>query len=78
MDKQTHYERWGNRKNGRYYEARLSRDLFGDWTLLKVWGGCGSRRGRLHSTGVASYAAGLDGLREIGERRRAHGYDRAG
>jgi hypothetical protein len=40
--------------------------------------GCGSRRGRLASTGVASYGEGLDALREIGERRSARGYERAG
>jgi hypothetical protein len=77
MEKRMHYERWVNREKARYYEARLCQDLFGEWILLTVWGGCGSSRGRLRSTGVASYAAGLDELREIGGRRRAHGYDRA-
>jgi hypothetical protein len=73
MDKRVHDEQWVNREKARYYEAHLCQDLLGDWTLLQVWGGCGSRRGRLHSTGVASYAAGLDELREIGKRRNARG-----
>jgi hypothetical protein len=60
------------------YQAHLHRDLFGEWILLKVWGGCGSSRGRLASTGVASYGEGLDALREIGERRSARGYERTG
>jgi hypothetical protein len=77
MDKRVHDERWVNREKGRYYEAHLCEDLLRDCTLLKVWRGCGSRRGRLHSTGAASYAAGLEELREIGERCRVHGYDRA-
>jgi len=72
------YERWVNREKARYYQAHLHRDLFGEWILVKVWGGCGSRRGRLHSTGVASYGEGLDALREIAERRTARGYQRAG
>jgi hypothetical protein len=51
MDKRVHDERWVNRETARYYEAHLCQDL------LKVWGGSGSRRGRLHHTGVASYVA---------------------
>jgi hypothetical protein len=77
MDERVHDERWVNREKARYDEAHLCQDLLGDWTLLKVWGGCGSRRSRLHRTGVASYAAGLEALRAIGERRRARGYERA-
>ena len=33
----------------------LPRDLFGDWILVKVWGGWESSRGRLANAGVASY-----------------------
>lgn len=45
---------WINPEKARYYQVFLDQDLFGDWTLLKVWGGIGSNRGRMHSTGVAS------------------------
>jgi hypothetical protein len=78
MEERAQHERWVNREKARYYQAHLFRDLFGDWILLKVWGGCGSRRGRLASTAVASYSEGLGALREIGERRRGRGYERAG
>jgi hypothetical protein len=78
MEERGQHERWVNRTKARYYETHLSRDLFGEWILVKVWGGCGSSRGRLASTGVASYGEGLDALREIGERRSARGYERAG
>jgi hypothetical protein len=78
MEEQGQHERWVTQEKARYYETHLSRDLFGEWSLVKVWGGCGSSRGRLHSTGVASYGEGLDALREIGERRSARGYERAG
>ena len=78
MDERAQHERWVNQEKARYYQAHLCRDLFGEWILVKVWGGCGSSRGRLHSTGVASYGEGLDALREIGERRSARGYERAG
>jgi len=78
MEEGGKHERWVNREKARYYETHLSRDLFGEWILVKVWGGCGSNRGRLASTGVASYGEGLDALREIAERRSARGYMRAG
>jgi hypothetical protein len=78
MEERGQHERWVNRKKARYYETHLSRDLFGEWILVKAWGGCGSRRGRLASTGVASYADGVAALREIGERHSARGYMRAG
>jgi hypothetical protein len=77
MEEQAQYERWVNREKAPYYQAHLHRDLFGEWILVKVWGGCGSRRGRLGSPAVATYGEGLDALREIGERRSARGYQRA-
>jgi hypothetical protein len=78
MEERGQYERWVNRTKARYYETHLSRDLFGEGSLVTVWGGCGSSCGRLASTGVASYGEGLDALREISERRSARGYMRAG
>jgi hypothetical protein len=78
MEERAQHLRWVNREKARYYETHLCRDLFGEWSLVKVWGGCGSSRGRIASTGVGSYSEGLDALREIGERRIARGYERAG
>ena len=49
-------------------------DLFGDWTLRKVWGGIDSSRGRMHNTGVPSYDDGMERIREIAKRRSQHGY----
>lgn len=28
----------------RWYEAQIVRDLFGTWTIVRAWGGKGSRR----------------------------------
>ncbi len=42
--------RWANDAKARYYRAWLIEDLFGDWTLITVWGGLGSRRGQARST----------------------------
>jgi hypothetical protein len=74
MEERAQHATWINPAKGRYYQVHLAQDLFGDWTLLKVWGGCGSRRGRLQSSGVASYADGLAQLHAIAKRRLARGY----
>jgi hypothetical protein len=65
---------WINPDKARYYQVHLNRDLLGDWTLIKVWGGIGSNRGRMHSTGVASYEAGIEQVDEIARRRARRGY----
>lgn len=65
---------WINPEKARYYQVFLDRDLFGDWTLIKVWGGIGSNRGRMHSTGVASYESGVELVDEIARRRNQRGY----
>jgi hypothetical protein len=65
---------WINPEKARYYQVFLDQDLFGDWTLIKVWGGIGSNRGRMHSTGVTSYEAGVELVDEIARRRAQRGY----
>jgi hypothetical protein len=68
--------RWINDAKARYYQVHLIQDLFGEWTLILVWGGLGTRRGTLRSTAVASHADGLAQLEAIGKRRRQRGYRR--
>jgi hypothetical protein len=65
---------WIHPAKARYYQIHLDQDLFGDWTLLKVWGGLGSRRGGMHHAGLASYDHGIEQLREIAKRRSQRGY----
>ena len=60
---------WINPEKARDYQVFLNQDLFGDWTLIKVWGGLGSNRGRMYSTGVASYESGVEQIDEIARRR---------
>ena len=67
--------RWLHVAKARYYQAHLVKDLFGEWTLITVWGGLGSRLGRMHSTGVASYADGQAQIQKIAKRRQQHGYE---
>ena len=66
--------RWVNDAKARYYQAWLTEDLFGDWTVVTAWGGLGSRRGRARSTAVPSYEDGLARIEEIAKRRRQRGY----
>ena len=70
----SHHHTWVHPDKARYYQVHLGQDLLGDWTLLKVWGGLGSRRGRMHNTGVSSYDDGIEQVREIAKRRIQHGY----
>jgi hypothetical protein len=65
---------WINPEKARYYQVFLDQDLFDDWTLITTWGGVGSNRGRMHSTGVASYEAGVEQMGEIARRRAQRGY----
>lgn len=74
MEQSTQHHAWVNPDKARYFQVHLDRNLLGDWTLLKVWGGTGSHRGRMHSTGVASYEDGIEQVREIAKRRLQHGY----
>ena len=68
--------RWINDMTNRYYQAELTQDLLGEWTVVTAWGGLGSHRGGMRSTGVASYADGLAQLEAIGKRRHQRGYRR--
>ena len=52
--------RW-ERADGRYYLVHLHLDLFGSLVVTLVWGGIGTRRGRVRHLPVAS-RAGLPGL----------------
>ncbi len=74
MDAPSQHHTWVNPEKARYYQIHLGQDLLGDWALLKVWGGLGSRRGGMHNTGIASYEDGIEQVREIAEHRTRRGY----
>ena len=76
MAEASQHHAWVNPEKARYYQVHLALDLFGDWTLRKVWGGIGSSRGRMHNTGVPSYDEGVEQIREIAKRRGQRGYER--
>jgi predicted DNA-binding WGR domain protein len=66
--------RWINDTTARYYQAHLSLDLLGDWTLIAVWGGLGSKRGNMRVNHVPSYEDGLKRLQDLDKRRQRRGY----
>jgi hypothetical protein len=70
--------RWVHPEKRRYYQAVLSTDLFGDWTLTLSWGGLGSARGNWRMTGVASEEEGLRQVAALDARRRGRGYRATG
>lgn len=67
-------ERWENPLNGRYYEARIMRNLFGEWEVQRVWGCKGSRLGRIQYEQHASFDACASELEQIRARRLTRGY----
>ena len=75
MEEPSQHYAWVHPAKARYYQVHMDRDLFGHWTLRKVWGGMGSRRGRMHNTGIPSYDDGVEQIREIAKRRGQHGYE---
>jgi hypothetical protein len=64
--------RW-ERRSG-YYRAHLEQDLWGQWTVTRVVGRRGARRGRYMTTWVASLEHGLITLGTIAKRRHECGY----
>ncbi|HEB56641.1 MAG TPA: WGR domain-containing protein [Gammaproteobacteria bacterium] len=66
--------RWEHSAAGRYYEAHLNRDLFGQWVLTRVWGRRESPRGRVVHTPCASHNEACNQLAKIIARRRLRGY----
>lgn len=65
---------WINPENFRYYKANLVVDMFGDWTLVRAWGGLGTPRGNHRISGVSSYADGLRKIDELDAYRQRRGY----
>ena len=50
----------------RYYMMRLEPDLFGDWTLLKAWGGKTNRLGQQRMDHCESYSTASSKLMKSG------------
>ena len=66
--------RWENETQGRYYETYLAPDIFGGWTLTRVWGRRGSPMGGLRNDHCESYGAAMAGLAALAARRKRNLY----
>lgn len=69
--------RWEKRVGSfiRFYEVHLRPDLWGNWTVVQVWGRRNSALGRVITVPVTDYAAGLQLLQQISVRRQQRGYE---
>ncbi len=64
--------RW--EKEGRFYEAHLHQDLWGEWVVTRAWGQRHSRLGRVINIPCASYQEGVGLLVQIDRSRIKKGY----
>jgi predicted DNA-binding WGR domain protein len=70
-----HYaRRFENQINARYYLVHVTKDLFGDWILIKAWGSINKAGGRIISIPCASYDEAIAKLHAITKTRQKHGY----
>lgn len=67
--------RWENASTGRYYEAEVLHNLFGDLEVLTVWGGIGSLRGSHRYEPVSDAIAAEQLLKRIAKRRAKRRYE---
>ncbi len=63
---------WVNKR--RYYRAFVQQSLFGEWELVKLWGGLQTRLGGMQVVPVPSKLQGSVALAKEARRRAARGY----
>lgn len=67
-------QRFENQQTQRYYRLLLTRDLFGDWVVTRVWGGIGKATGRISHIPCPSYEAAITLIKKIASTRHQRGY----
>lgn len=67
--------RWTS--TSRYYRAVVQQNLFGQWELVRSWGGLGTRLGGMLIYPATNREDALARLAEEAQRRRKRGYRRA-
>lgn len=73
-DPVPHYRRWICDASRRYYETRITRDLWGDWHVLRVWGGIGCALGAARSEMTADLGEALEIVERTARKRTQRGY----
>lgn len=62
-------------KGGRYYTCRVRRDLFGFWSLTRIWGGIGKASGSYNHECLVDRGHAAKTLLTVAQERQAHGYE---
>ncbi|RMD59543.1 WGR domain-containing protein [Candidatus Parcubacteria bacterium] len=65
--------RW--HKGTRYYELRVQQDLWGDWTISRIWGQRGSRLGSMKIEPYDSLEQAMRRYEELSKQRARKGYE---
>lgn len=64
------------RGDGRWYRCELRQDLFGNWVLVREWGGVKSGKRGSKETVCERYEEGKTLFCEVAKRREKRGYYR--
>jgi predicted DNA-binding WGR domain protein len=64
--------RW--EKDGRYYEAHVDQDLWGEWVLTRVWGRRGANLGQIRRVPCESFEDAVQALAVVRSQRIRRGY----
>ncbi len=66
--------RWENSLKKRYYLVMIEQDIFGQWVLIRVWGGIQTKLGRTQVSVLDNKKQGVEMLKIISIRRKQRGY----
>ena len=62
--------RWENPANNRYYTVYFSKDLFGDWIMIRTWGRKNTSLGRVAYGLYESFEEGENAVLMISKKTR--------
>ncbi len=65
---------WVNPLSRRRYTACLCQDLWGEWVVIQLWGGLGSKRTGRKRVYCSSAEEGANIIQKISRKRQTRGY----
>ncbi len=68
-------QRFEHPQRKRFYRVILSKDLFGDWVVTRVWGSIGKANGRIMHAPCSSYEEAILMIQTISKTRKRRGYE---
>ena len=71
----TGWLRYEHAGNHRYYDVLLQQDLFGDWSVMRVYGGKHNNRGGYKIESFDKLSEAEEKVAEIAKRRHKRGYE---